>query len=109
MRKLLLVTLVLAACGSSKKQEPEQTASCNMPSLHSCREYSKANLVMGTERLSELCTSISDTTFTETPCPTEGVIGRCDMPEGDDVFYTGYELGDPAEGCERRQGKFTKK
>jgi hypothetical protein len=97
-----VLALVLAT-GCSKggaAKDDGKVASCNMPTMQSCREYRGGNLTLGTESLAKLCTTLGSFTFSETPCPTAGVIGVCAMNEGTDFYYTGYEI--PMERTEKR-------
>jgi hypothetical protein len=116
MRNLALVLLVVvAACG--KKSESTgggetggKVASCNSEAMKSCREYRGGNLALGTESIAKLCTAVdSSAKFTETACPTAGVIGTCKFNEGKDFFYTGYMLADKMEeSCKTMSGTFAK-
>ena len=104
----LLALALLAGCSKgSDKPADNKVASCNMPSLQSCREYRGGNLALGTENLAKLC-EIGNFKLTETPCPTENVIGICAMNEGTDVFYTGYAIPmvDAEKSCTERGHKF---
>ncbi len=100
--RALLAVLVIVGCskGGGAAKDDGKVASCNMPSMGSCREYRGGNLALGTESLAKLCTAVGNFTFTETPCPTAGVIGVCAMNEGTDFYYTGYEI--PMERTEKR-------
>lgn len=109
----LLAVLLVAACSKGKKAEWDgKVASCNMPTLQSCREYRDANLAMGTESLAKLCgIAGASAKFTETPCPTADVIGVCAMNEGVDFMYTGYPIpiADAEKSCKERGHKFRAK
>ncbi len=107
---------LLIACGGKKDEGAGgggggggKVASCNMPSLSSCRQYNSANLAAGVDNLAKLCgVAGKDATFAEVPCPTDKkVIGTCTMPTGKDFFYEGYP-GDVAsipKTCESMGGK----
>ena len=109
IHRTVLALLLAAGCskGSGGPKDDGKVASCNMPSLQSCREYRGGNLALGTESLAKLCTAVGDFKFTETPCPTAGVIGVCAMNEGTDYFYTGYAIpmADAEKSC--KQGGHT--
>ena len=109
-RALFTLILVAACSKGTDKPKDDKVASCNMPSLQSCREYRGGNLALGTENLAKLC-AIGNFKLTETACPTTNVIGVCAMNEGTDFFYTDYAI--PAaelEGsCSKSGGKFTAK
>jgi hypothetical protein len=107
-----LLLLVAAACSKKADQsagaaQSGKVASCNMPTLQSCREYRGGNLALGTEHLTKLC-AIGNFTLTETPCPTEGVIGVCAMNEGTDFFYGDYAIpaSELESSCKERGGTF---
>ena len=109
--RALFALLLVAACSKgTDKPDDGKVASCNMPSLQSCREYRGGNLALGTENLAKLC-EIGNFKLTETACPTANLIGICKMNEGTDYFYTDYAI--PAaelEGsCTKMNGKFTAK
>ena len=99
-----LITLAVSTgCNSDKKSDPsadnasgggDKVASCDMPGVHTCREYRGGNLALGTESLAKLCMpEISPSArFTETACPTEHVIASCAKPEGKYYYYEGYEI-----------------
>ena len=107
-----LFTLILAAACSKGTDKPkdDKVASCNMPSLQSCREYRNGNLALGTENLAKLC-EIGNFKLTETACPTANVIGVCAMDEGTDYFYTGYAIpvAKLESSCTSRGHKFRAK
>jgi hypothetical protein len=116
MRVLVpLVVSLLIACGGKKEEGSAggggggKVASCNMPSLSSCREYSGANLAIGTEPLAKLCSAGgSDAKFAEVACPTDKkVVGTCTMPTGKDFFYEGYpgDVANIAKTCASMGGK----
>jgi hypothetical protein len=113
-RALFAVLLLVAACSkgdkSSASKDDGKVASCNMPSLQSCREYRGGNLALGTENLAKLC-EIGNFKLTETPCPTENIIGVCAMNEGTDYFYGGYGIpvGEIESTCTSRGHKFRAK
>ena len=110
-RHALVLSLVLAGCSKGgDKPADNKVASCNMPSLQSCREYRGGNLALGTENLAKLC-EIGSFKLTETPCPTANVIGVCAMNEGTDYFYTGYAIpvAETESSCTSRGHKFRAK
>jgi len=93
IHRAALALLLVAGCskGGGAAKDDGKVASCNMPSLQSCREYRGGNLAMGTENLAKLC-EIGAFKLTETPCPTTDIIGVCAKNEGTDFYYTGYEI-----------------
>ncbi len=107
----LLALALFAGCSKGGKAADDgKVASCNMPSLQSCREYRGGNLALGTENLAKLC-EIGNFKLTETPCPTENIIGICAMNEGTDFHYTGYAIpvADIEKSCTERGHKFRAK
>lgn len=111
--RIALGLLLVAACGKGGANEGAKdngkVASCNIASMKTCVEYRGANLALGTESLAKLCTAVvSSATFTETPCPTAGVIGTCQRNEGKDFFYEGFEGTSDEKSCTARGGKFAK-
>jgi hypothetical protein len=120
-----LFALGAAACGdkttsassSSTASAPSSSgggkvASCNMPSLKNCREYSGGNLALGTDSLKSLCTGVDKTAeFKDVACPTDALIAVCDKKEGKDLFYKDYPIAlDGIEkDCKAAGGTFTKK
>ncbi len=111
-----LALALAAGVGCDNKQAPGgggaggKVASCNLPGLHSCREYRGGNLALGEDSLRGLCTGASDAAFTSTPCPTASVIGSCAKAEGKDYFYEGYviPLADAEQMCKDGGGTFGK-
>ncbi|MBN2723370.1 MAG: hypothetical protein JXR95_04800 [Deltaproteobacteria bacterium] len=94
----LAVLLLVSGCKSSEKKQEndvpkpeknEKYASCNMEKTSSCREYSGANLALGTDGLKDLC-SISGK-FYEKACSHENIIGKCTKKTHKDFYYKGYE------------------
>jgi len=114
MRNLALVLLIVAAaCGKKSDSggaSGGKVASCNSEAMHSCREYRDGNLALGSDSLAKLCTAIDSTAkFTDTACPTAGVIGTCKMNEGKDFYYDGYVLASSMEAdCKSRGATFGK-
>lgn len=111
----ILSLVLFAGCSKSDKASSAsegggKVASCNMPSLQACREYRGGNLALGTENLAKLC-EIGNFKLTETPCPTENIIGVCAMNEGTDFFYGGYGIpvGEIESTCTSRGHKFRAK
>lgn len=115
LSSILLVLAVVAGCGKKGDNDSSaggKVASCLMEAVHNCREYRGDNLLMGTESLQELCTTVvSSAKFTETACPTEKVIATCAMPTGKDFYYEGAST--PVErieaSCKEMGGTFAKK
>jgi hypothetical protein len=110
---VVLIALVAAACG--KKSETaggaaDKVASCNSEAMHSCREYRGANLMLGSDSLTSLCTAVDKAAkFSDVACPTKGVIGTCKMDTGKDFFYDGYPIADKMEEyCKLSSGTFAK-
>lgn len=113
VHRALFALILVAACSKGGDAPPgagDKVASCNMPTLQSCREYRGGNLALGTESLTKLC-AIGGFTLTETPCPMEGRIGVCAMNEGTDVFYGDYAIpkAELESSCTSRGGKFRAK
>ena|SRR5687767_13574722 len=107
--KLAVLVFVLG-CGGSK--DDGKVASCNLESVQSCREYRGGNLALGIESLQKLCTVLVSTAkFSETACPTAGVIATCAKDEGKDFYYEGNaEPLDAIEAsCKRNGGTFAAK
>ena len=117
---LALAVVVAAGCGKGKDQagagEPgdhakpaaDKVASCRSDSLHTCREYSAANLEGGID-LAPLCTTVDKTAkYTDTACPTAKRIASCAMREGKDVYYEGYAIAAPdiEKDCKQSGGTF---
>jgi len=102
IHRAVLGLILAAGCskGGDSPKDNGKVASCNMPSMQSCREYRGGNLALGTENLAKLC-DIGGFALAETPCPTVGVIGVCSMKEGTDFFYTGYAIpmADAEKSC----------
>ena len=110
--RALFALLLVAACskGGDKPgadKEGGKVASCNMPSLQSCREYRGGNLALGVEYVAKIC-AIGNFTLTETPCPTAGVIGVCAMNEGTDFYYGDYAIpkAELESSCKSRGGTY---
>ena len=111
----LVMALALVACGSKKDGDggdDSKVASCHMAEVQSCREYRGDNLALGTDSIAKLCNVVvSSAKFSETPCPTDKVIGTCKKPEGKDFYYEGgSEAADALEkSCKESGGTFAKK
>lgn len=93
---LISVLALVLSAGCSKKDgaagggDDGKVASCLMESVQGCREYRGGNLAMGTDMIKDLCTTVIKTAkFSDTPCPTEKIVGTCAKPEGKDFFYEG--------------------
>lgn len=114
MRNLLFVLcIVVAGCGKkSGGGGDERVASCSSVRMHSCRQYSSANLAAGSDNLAKLCTVVDKAAvFAMTACPTANAIGSCAMHEGKDLYYQGYDIepaADLEKNCTSRGGTWSK-
>jgi hypothetical protein len=89
------------AKGGSGPAAAAAVASCNMPNMHTCRQYGADNLAMGSASLAKLCLPQmdKDAKFAMVACPTAGVIATCTKPEGKDFYYQGAEPAPDAKSC----------
>ncbi len=117
MMALLAAVALGAGCGGEKDEGAGKggggkaggkVASCNVPSMGTCREYRDGNLALGDDMLKRLCTGSDSATFTSSPCPTDKLVASCTKKEGKDYYYEAYPLplADTEADCKRNEGTF---
>jgi hypothetical protein len=107
----MIVLFGLAACkdkGADTSSAGGTIASCNIPGLATCRQYSAANLELGSDSLVKLCTLDASAKFAPVACPTVKRVGSCAKPEGKDYYYEGYAipLDEIEKDCKAAGGTF---
>lgn len=115
MMALLAAVALGAGCGGKKEdgkgggaKAGGKVASCDVPSMGTCREYRDGNLALGDDMLKRLCTGSESASFTSTPCPTDKLVATCTKKEGKDFYYAAYPLplADTEADCKRNDGTF---
>jgi len=124
-RTLITITMTIclgffAGCGGKKDDTgkkdgekdlapaaAEKYASCNMPKMNGCREYSGGNLAIGTDGIKQLCAGSGD--FGDVACPTARMTASCKVSEHKDFYYEGYPipLADLEKSCKEKNGTWT--
>lgn len=105
MRRFFALIIVLLGCDQRPPVElpvPRPAAvfkaSCSVPSLNVCTEYTEMSFALGEELLKSACLG-NHGSWSPAHCPTSRRLGSCTLSDSQRVYYPDFSAVTAAKDC----------